>query len=410
MAVFSKPIQLIVGYSAALITAKLLVLSTNVVLALSLTDLDFGYISLSLSLFIAAVGVFGFNAQAAFTRYTHEYGAGAVLIALVPGYLVMIGLATASGLLTLAILGLDSSFSWFALLPISGLAASHLASASATARATNNLKAYASGEITRPAILLFLILVYLQFTSSFSVGPFFIFALLISSVLGAALSWRLQKSAAKSQIRPISSKKVISYVAPLFVMQMVALANGISDRFFLAAWFSLEEVGVYSKAYLIGSVLGMAFDSLSLLWAPYVVKQRSYYFVELHSWVQKIYVSSWIVAACLVVLAWVAPRILSYEIFFFNTELVRLSLVIAAAFVMRTGYQVCVPVLNAFDMTPAVARLSIISAVIGLLANVILIFFFGGLGAGLATLLAFTVFSAGAYKRVTLLNPRGKNL
>ena len=404
MAIFSRPVQLIAGYSAALITAKLLVLSVNIVLALSLTDLQFGYISLSLSLFLAAVGVFGFNAQSAFTRYTHEYGAGAVLNALLPGYLFMVGIASVAGLLALAILGLESTFSWFALLPISGLAASHLASASATARATNNLRAYACGEIIRPGLLLLFILGYFNVTSTVSIGPFFICALFLSSVVGAILSWWLQRTATKVQIRSIASKKVILYVAPLFVMQMVALANGISDRFFLAAWFSLEEVGVYSKAYLTGSVLGMTFDSLSLLWAPYVVKQRSHYFAHLHPWVRKFYITSWLVAACLIVLAWAAPKIFSSQISFFSSELVRLSLVIAAAFVMRTGYQVCVPVLNAFDMTPTVARLAIISAVVGLIANIVLIYFFGGLGAGLATLVAFTVFSAGAYKRVTLLD------
>lgn len=400
MVSISSAMRLIAGYSAALISAKLLALAINFLLAYKLSNADFGYISLAQAIFLGAIGVFGFNAQSAYTRYTYEHGAGAVLRALAPSYGVMLFITPLTSFAILGYFGQDSPFAWFALLPVAGLAASHLASSSAVARSNNDLRAYAVGEIGRPAMVLLALLVFFIGPQIVDIGPFFVGALLFSSLVSAAAGWILQRRAASEMKLAIPTRRVVLYVAPLFVMQLVALANGVSDRFFLATWFTIEDVGLYSKAYLAGSVLGMAFDSISILWAPYVVRQRPVYRDRLHPWVRRLYVSSWLVATCLLVLAWGLPKIGGPVIAYLGADLVTLGLVIAAAFVIRTGYQVCVPVLNAFDMTPLVAKLATLSALTGLVANVCLIYFLGALGAALATMLAFSVFSFGAYKNV----------
>lgn len=392
--------RLAAGYSAALIGSKLLVLALNLTLAYNISDIDFGFISISQAYFMAAICVFGLNLQSAFTRYTYEFGAGAVLSAVAHLYVGMLVFALLAGVVIFLILGPDSPFAWFALLPLSGLAASHLASGSAVARVTNNLKAYAAGELLRPGCIFLGMLCFLMAPPILPIGPFFIVALLVSSLLAALVSWKLQENDIATKKKILSYSKVISYVSPLFLMQIVALANGISDKFFLSAWFPLEDVGSYSKSYIVGSSIGMLFDSFSLLWSPYVVANKERYSNLFHSWVRFIYILSWCTAVVLILIAYVFIYFLEIYIGFGKRDLIFLSLLISAAFVVRTGYQVCVPVLSAFDMTPLVAKLAIKSAIVGLIANICLIYLFGAIGAAFATLAAFAVFSIGAYNSV----------
>lgn len=398
MASFTKATaRLVAGYSLALLVTKFLALVTSYLLALRLSNADFGYISLAQALFLAAISISGFNAQAAFVRYSHDYGPGAVLRALAPVYWAALALAVLVGIAIVAVVGFSSPYAWFGVLPLAGLVASHLASASAVARTRNDLRAYAVGEVSRPATLLLAILLFFFMAPTAAIGAFYGVALLASSAVAAMAGWALQWRVVGERRRTLSTPRVVAYVMPLLVMQLVSLANNVSDRFFLAAWLSIEDVGMYGKAYLAGSTLGMLFDSISILWGPYVVKHRGRYAADLHPWVRRLYAGSWLLAAVLLGLAWLAHVLSDRYTRYVSPDMVTVGLMVMAAFVTRIGYQVSVPILSAFDRTPVVARLALASALFGVVANVCLIRLWGVYGAAFATLVAFAVFSVGAY-------------
>lgn len=400
---FIKSIKLIAGYSAILIIAKLLAFFANFVLAASLSSVDFGYISLAQALFMAADGIFGFNAQSAFVRFSYFHGAGAVLRALAPVYAWMLTSAVLTGLAIVTYFGADSLYVWFALIPLGGVAVSHLASSNAIARITNNLAAYALGEISRPGLLLLFVLMFFLISPSMAVGPFYIIALFFSGTVATTVGWASQWHVVREHRADIETSHVVGYIAPLLGGQLVSLANNYGDRFFLAAWMSIEDVGLYGKAYLAGSTFGTLCDSIFILWAPFIVKHREKYAIALHPWVRRLYSWSWIVALCVLSLAWSVSVIGNPLEGYLSTRLVTVGLIVTAAFVLRIGYQVCVPILSAFDRTPTVARLTVVSALVGLIANVCLIHFLGVHGAAFATLMAFAVFATGAYLNVLKL-------
>jgi O-antigen/teichoic acid export membrane protein len=172
----------------------------------------------------------------------------------------------------------------------------------------------------------------------------------------------------------------------------MSLSNGYSDRFVLAFFVSMEDLGKYGKAYLVGTALGMLFDSLMMLWWPYVISKKDSFFVLLFPKVKRAYMVtvflSFLMLASLVFVRWFGFALL---------PVVEVSLVLVAAFFARVGYQVFVPVLNTYDRTRVSAKISFYGAMVGLALNFALIPVYGIYGAAYATWGAFLAFSALAY-------------
>ena len=79
--------------------------------------------------------------------------------------------------------------------------------------------------------------------------------------------------------------------------------------------------------------------------------------------------------------------------FLFKSEFISVFLIIVSAFISRIGYQVLSPILNAYDKTKLVAKISIFSMLLGLFFNLIFIPYIGILSAALSTLLSFFFYS-----------------
>lgn len=402
MASSSSRFRLVASYSTVLLASKAMVLGASYVFALHLSNEDFGYVALAQAVFLAAISAFGLNAQAAYVRYCHEHGARDVLHALGPAYGLLGALALTAGLGTYLLFDTHPHYRWFALLPAAGFLASHLASLSAVARTTNSLGRYLAAEAGRPAIFLALALLFVIAQPQISPAAFFACALLLATGLALAVSLASLRSSTAPR-GGLSSKIVLRYLLPLVVVQVVALLNNVGDRFFLAAWVPIAELGVYGKAYLIGSTLGMLFDSISVLWGPYVVRHRHQYARNLHPLMRRGLALVALMSVALLMLAvwiWASG---TDQVAGVDAEFVVVAVVVTSAFVARIGYQLCVPVLCAFDRTGVVAKLSMLSAAVGLILNAGLIPWFGMHGAACATWASFLVFSVGAYREVAIV-------
>ncbi len=189
---------------------------------------------------------------------------------------------------------------------------------------------------------------------------------------------------------------------PLFLVQIMALANNVGDRYILNLYLPIEAVGQYGKAYLVGSAVGMLFDSLSLLWFPYIVKNREMFFRDIYRRTKFVVLTAFSASFILLI---IAGYVYEYQILLlgFKAQLVVIGLVVLAAFLARVGYQVYVPILSAYDKTATVAKISLIGAIMALALNFILIPFIGGYGSAIATWLSFFIFSVTSFWTVDKL-------
>lgn len=386
-------LRLVFSYSLVLLLSKGLTLSLNYIVAFSVDDAEFGYFSLAQVFFTTALVLLGFNSSAAYIRYYYSVGVAAVFAALRRIYLLLMALSIFLSLYLFSVFSHDRHFFWFSLLPLCGFLAAHVSSFNAVYRCGNNLVGYAFAELGRPVFVFVSLGVLLWRGGDFSVVSVYLISLCISLFLVVFISsFNFSREIFKKNNLVLSEKRVVLYLFPLFVVQIMALLNNVSDRYILTAFVTVEELGRYSKAYLVGSAAGMLVDSFSLLWAPYVVKRKDSFKSDLHIKVLCVFWGSIFLSISLL---FFAAFVFAYKITVLHLDYIFLtmSVIILSAFTARVGYQIFVPVLSAFDLTGLVARLSAIGAVSGVVVNFILIPFWGGIGAALATFVSFMVFS-----------------
>ena len=403
MASFTSRIRLIATYSVVLLASKAMVLAANYILALHLADEAFGYISLAQAGFVTALCVLGLSAQSAYMRYSREHAPKDIFLALRSGYMAMAALAIVASVAIAASFWADPNYIWFSMLPLAGLLASHLVAASAVARVEQNLRAYSMAEALRPLVVLLAAVWFVFARPAASAPAFYTVALLLGSGLALAMTLRALRASTKPTTT-LPPATVVGFLLPLILMQFVALSNNVSDRYFLAAHVPVAEVGVYGKAYLVGSTIGTFFDSVAVLWEPYVVKHRERYAKHMHQRVRWLLLLILGGATVILTLAlWLVSR--PDRVFVgLDADLVAVAAIIAAAFIVRVGYQICQPVMHAFDRTKAMARIYLIGSIAGLACNALLIPWMGVYGAAIATFVSFLLVTLGAFWAVETLS------
>lgn len=395
MAVSTKFIKSVAGYSAVLLLSKGLTLLSSYLLALNVSDRSFGFISLAQAGFATALALLGINASSGYIRYHYTTGFRSVLTALRIPYIILIALSLISTAIIYLYFRDKGEEVWFAILPLTGIVASWLVSSGAIFRCAGKLIGYALCEAGRPLLVFITVVVYVAFDLRVSAFPYYVVAFFGAVLFIFIIVTRLLSKLPDQPHGHLQPIDLIGYLLPLVFVQITSLLNNVGDRYFLAAFVSVDEIGLYGKAYLLGSSLGMLFDSISILWAPYVMKHKEIYLVKLHGRVKKIFFGS----VGLSVLA-ITAAILATEFVYQDMrirKLVIITLIVTGAFLARIGYQVLVPVLCAYDETKAVARVAIFGAGIGVLANCIFIPWIGVYGAAIATLVALASTSAGSF-------------
>ena len=393
MAAIYKSLGLVFGYSSVLLVSKGLTLLVSYLVAFSVGNAEFGYFSLAQALFVTAVALLGFNSSAAYVRYCYSEGVAAVFKALRRLYFLFFMLSVFSGLLLYFVFSDHQYFVWFSLLPLSGLLAAHVASFNAMYRCSNNLAGYAFAELGRPLLVFLLLGIFLWVSFEFSVVSVYLLVLCFSLLVVVFFSGlHLRSELFEESQSSLTEREVVLYLFPLVMVQLMALLNNVGDRYILTAFVTVDELGKYSKAYLIGSAAGMLIDSFSLLWAPYVVRRVDQFKADLYFKTLLVFGG----AACLsLLLLFLAGFVLIYKVSFLSFDYLfwAMAIIVLSAFMARVGYQIFVPVLSAFDLTGVVAKLSFVGAICGVAANFALIPFFGGLGAAIATWVSFFTFS-----------------
>jgi O-antigen/teichoic acid export membrane protein len=393
MAAIYKSLGLIFGYSSILLISKGLTLLVSYLVAFSVSDAEFGYFALAQALFVTAVALLGFNSSAAYVRYFYNEGAFAVFKALRRVYLLSFIASVFLGLLLYVVFSKHEFFVWFALLPFSGFLASHISSFNAIYRCSNNFVGYAFAELGRPVLVFLALAVFLWANFEFSVVAIYLLVLcfsLLVVVFSSGLHLRAQLFEGAQSV--LGERQVVLYLLPLVMVQLMALLNNVGDRYILSAFVAVDELGKYGKAYLVGSAAGMLIDGFSLLWAPYVVRRVNDFKVDLYP---KTLIVFWGATALSFSLLFGAGFVYVYKISFLSFDYIfwAMVIIVLSAFMARVGYQVFVPVLSAYDLTGVVAKLSFVGAVSGIATNCLLIPFFGGVGAAIATWISFFIFS-----------------
>lgn len=394
MAVSIRVIRAVAGYSTVLLLSKGLTLASSYLLALNVNDQSFGLISLAQAGFATALALLGINAASGYVRYYYSSGFVAVLKALRVPYYALITLSfLATIILAIHFYGQGQRL-WFAVLPITGLIASWLVSGGAVFRCASNIFGYAMCELGRPVIVFAAVLTYVVFGLDVAPFPYYVMAIFGGVLITFLISLKLLFSLPSEPRGELRAGELMIFLLPLAFVQITSLLNNVSDRYFLAAYVPLASIGLYGKAYLLGSSLGMLFDSISLLWAPYIMKHRETYVAKLHVGVGRAF---FLISILSVLAALMAAGAFNYQFADDrNRKLVVVTLIVTSAFLMRVGYQMFVPVLCAFDETKDVARISVLGAVIGVLANLILIPRIGIYGAAVATFISFAIISIGS--------------
>ncbi|AHL36852.1 hypothetical protein CD58_08760 [Pseudomonas brassicacearum] len=252
---------------------------------------------------------------------------------------------------------------------------------------------YAFAELGRPVLVFISLAVLLWMKFEFSVVAVYLIVLCFSLVLVVFFSFfHLRSKLLNESQSSLDEKEVVVYLLPLVMVQLMALLNNVGDRYILSAFVTVDELGKYGKAYLIGSAAGMLIDSFSLLWAPYVVRR-------VDDFKRNLYPKALLVFGCAtlfsLLLLFGAGLVFIYEVSFFSFDYLFwvMAIIVLSAFMARVGYQIFVPVLSAYDLTGTVAKISFVGAISGIVANFALIPFWGGVGAAIATWVSFFIFS-----------------
>lgn len=99
------------------------------------------------------------------------------------------------------------------------------------------------------------------------------FYVLLGYFLGSVISsvyllpsWQTLNTVIGNQHNPIESSKVYSFTKPLWLLAVLGWITNLGDRFIIAEYVSLEEVGLYAVAYGLGSQGFITFNTVIQLY------------------------------------------------------------------------------------------------------------------------------------------------
>lgn len=384
----------ILKYTLVQLVSKALVLISTYIIALLTTNEVFGYVSLLQAALVTAVTLFGFNLQSGFIRYYYSYNLHYIYYAARPLIVFLFLLSISVGGALLYIFEDHKYYIWFSLLPLIGFLNGIALVFSMLARGNDKFFLYLLAEIMRPISLFFVAVCF--YFNEFNIVSIYIFALLFS-LLFTVLVCLLKKEnfiyiGEISKNNKLSTSTFVIYTTPLFFVQLMSLVNNVSDRYIMTYYLSISEIGQYGKAYLVGSSFGLFLDSLMLLWTPFVMKNRDGF---IRSNLEKLHTVSVLICIFSLTLAIVpftigVPNLSRIGV---SDQFMIIMVVILAAFLGRGGYQILTPVVSAHDKTSWVAKIALISMLIGLILSLILIPKIGVIGGAIATFAAYFSYS-----------------
>ncbi|WP_436872832.1 lipopolysaccharide biosynthesis protein [Acinetobacter haemolyticus] len=381
-------------YAFVQILSKGLTLLSTYIIAYLSSDEIFGYIALLQASFVTVITIFGFNLQSGIVRFYFNHTLNKIASATFPITFSLFLFSIISSIVLYFILKSYPEYKFFSILPFIGFLSGFGYIISMLGRSNKKFHIYAFSELCRPFLLV--LLVFLFYFLKLDVVKGYIIVLLFSSIFVSFYGFLNYNKLINKDIEEVgdllSTKIIFLYTAPLFFVQLMSLVNNVSDKYILKLYLDIEAVGLYGKAYLLGSSLGLLFDSLMLLWVPYTIKHRD---IILKSYYNKIVKVVFILIFSSIMVLLLALFVVNYKLAFwgFNQVLISTALIVVSAFVVRIGYQIVTPILNAFDKTLFVAKISTVSMILGLIFNFLLIPYIGIYAAALSTFLSFFIYT-----------------
>lgn len=185
-------------------------------------------------------------------------------------------------------------------------------------------------------------------------------------------------------------KRMLKFGIPLMPAAILGWALTSMDKIMLRSLCSYSELGLYSAAYKIVSILGIVQSSFTLFWPPvayrwYESGKENKYFTAINDIVAMVMAALCIsVLLCKDIVAlilgknfaqaiYIFPFIMLYPIMYTMSE----TTAVAIGFARKTGYNILV---------------SVLSGGINIILNYLLIPAMGGKGAAMATGLSYTFF------------------
>jgi O-antigen/teichoic acid export membrane protein len=187
-------------------------------------------------------------------------------------------------------------------------------------------------------------------------------------------------------------QKLILFGYPLIFHQLGKFVVNQSDRIFISKMISLDEAGIYSIGYQVGSMILLPISAFSNFFNPYIFERLSdlnqQKKVEI---VKSSYVFISVIFICFFLVVILSPFF--FELFIdskFKHGLVYVPWV-ALSYVFWGIYLVFSAIIFYKEKTKFLGLLSLFNIVLNCLLNVILINYFGAIGAAYATAISFLV-------------------
>jgi len=182
--------------------------------------------------------------------------------------------------------------------------------------------------------------------------------------------------------------KALVYSTPLILHMLSGYALNIGDRFFIKFYLSDKELGEYAVAYQIGMSVNFFFTSFNLAWTPTYFKWMKEAQFEKINRVKKIVYYTIIGIAIGIILIWkifesYIQNNTEYNISFLLILIILISNVFLSFYKFESNY---------FLFNKTTKKLSFItftSALLSITCNLLLIPYFGILGAAYSTLTSF---------------------
>lgn len=180
------------------------------------------------------------------------------------------------------------------------------------------------------------------------------------------------------------AKKMIRYSLPLIPDYISWWFNNASDRYILAFFSTTSAVGIYSVAYKIPSILSSLTSIFSSAWKISSVDDfGSEQSIKFYNSIYKTYISTlFICASFLIMFTRILARLLFSKGFYKAWEI---TPILIFAFIYSALAQYIASIFNASKKTNKVFFASTLGAIINILLNFLLIPFFSGVGAAIAT-------------------------
>lgn len=187
-----------------------------------------------------------------------------------------------------------------------------------------------------------------------------------------------------SQKNAVLQKQMLKYSVPLVASGIAWWINSASDRYIITFFKGIGQNGIYSVAYKIPTILQLLQSIFSQAWLLSVYKE--YDKEDGNKFVENIYdlynSAMCISCAFLIIIDIPMARFL-YAKDFFNAWQYVPVLLISVVFIANAGF--FESILTLFKKSNIVAYTTLIGAAVNVILNIILIYFWGIMGAAIAT-------------------------